>query len=189
LLLFVRASPPTRAQPVFISGALMNMYIRPAQAEDIPAIAAVEALGFPAAEAATLPSFVARFAAFPECFFVAEAEGMVVGQVNGCVTTSPVLPDALYHDTSLHNAQGAYQTVFGLVVLPQWQGRGIASALMRHLIATAQGRGKRGVVLTCKAKLIPFYEALGFVHKGIADSCHGAAQWHTMLLEYAAKRA
>lgn len=159
----------------------MNRQIRCALAQDIAAIAALEAQGFPAAEAASLPTFLARFAVFPECFFVAEVEGVIVGQVNGCVTTAPVLPDALYHDASLHTPQGAYQTVFGLVVLPQWQGQGIASALMRHLIATAQARGKQGVVLTCKARLIPFYQALDFVHQGVANSSHGAAQWHTML--------
>ena len=60
------------------------MHIRQARPEDLPAIAALEARGFPPAEAASPESFAARFAVFPHCFFVAEDDGAIVGHINGC---------------------------------------------------------------------------------------------------------
>ena len=62
------------------------MHIRQARPEDLPAIAALEARGFPPAEAASPESFAARFAVFPHCFFVAEDDGAIVGHINGCMT-------------------------------------------------------------------------------------------------------
>ena len=72
--------------------------IRPAADTDIERMAEIEALCFPAAEAATLESFQKRFAVFPECFFVLEVSGIVVGHINGCAYSRPELPDALYSD-------------------------------------------------------------------------------------------
>ena len=62
------------------------MHIRQARPDDLPAIAALEARGFPPAEAASPESFAARFAVFPHCFFVAEDAGVIVGHINGCMT-------------------------------------------------------------------------------------------------------
>ena len=53
----------------------MTYTIRPVRPSDLAAVTEVEAICFPAAEAATGESFKARIAAFPECFFVAESEG------------------------------------------------------------------------------------------------------------------
>ena len=44
--------------------------------------------------------------------------------------------------------------MFGLDVLPQYQRRGIAADLMEHLIADAWKRGKKGMILTCKERLL-----------------------------------
>ena len=53
----------------------MTYTIRPVRPTDLAAVTEVEAICFPAAEAAAEESFKARIAAFPECFFVAEADG------------------------------------------------------------------------------------------------------------------
>ena len=44
------------------------MHIRQARPEDLPAIAALEARGFPPAEAASPESFAARLPSFPTVF-------------------------------------------------------------------------------------------------------------------------
>lgn len=159
-----------------------ELVIRRANADDVTKIAHIEERCFPTAEAASFKSFLERFMAFPECFFVAETDGKVVGQINGCVTGSPSLPDALYHNTSLHQKDGAWQTVFGIAVLPEYQHQGIARALMGHFKKEVQARGKQGIVLTCKKEKIGFYESLGFEWKGISDSSHGGAEWNDMVL-------
>ncbi len=156
--------------------------IRQATKEDINRMAQIEAICFPEAEAASLARFQHRFAAFSECFFVLEVEGCVVGHINGCLYNAPELPDALYSDTRLHSPNGAYQTVFGLAIDPQYQKRGYASALTKHLIDVSRANKRKGVVLTCKDNLVEFYQRLGFNHKGVSASSHGGATWHDMLL-------
>lgn len=158
------------------------MRIRQATKKDIPTLITIEKECFPPLEAATPKSIYERFETFPECFLVAEVNEQVVGFINGCMTNQPNLPDKLYHQASLHNPQGAYQTVFGLDVLPDYQHQGIATALMKQLIELTQKRHLKGMVLTCKNHLIHYYERFGFVHQGVSQSLHGGALWNDMLL-------
>lgn len=161
-----------------------EIIIRQATADDITRIAQIEEKCFPAAEAASIKSFFERFMAFPECFFVAEVDGIVVGHINGCVTDSPELHDALYHNTALHQPNGLWQTVFGIAVLPEYQHQGIASALMRNFKRETEKRGKNGIVLTCKDEKISFYKGFGFEHVGVSKSSHGGAKWNDMICKF-----
>ena len=160
------------------------MSIRNAEPQDVEEIIRIEAVCFPPAEAAQPDDVRARYAAFSENFFVFEQDGRIAGFINGCTTDAPELPDALYHDTSLHRPDGAYQTVFGLDVLPEYRKNGIGGQLIRHYVATARARGKKGVVLTCKDHMIRFYERAGFTCKGVSASSHGGAKWNDMLIEF-----
>ena len=160
----------------------MMLNMRLAKQSDLETIMNIEKICFPKAEAASSKEFRERFEVFGDCFFVAEKENQIVGFINGCKTDQPLLPDELYHDTSLHCPQGKYQTVFGLDVLPQYQHQGIAQALMNAFIDNAKKQGCLGMVLTCKNHLIGFYEQFGYVHQGISASNHGGAQWNDMLL-------
>ncbi len=158
--------------------------IRQATKEDVNRMAEIESLCFPAEEAASLDKFQNRFAAFGECFFVLEVDGLVVGHINGCIYDEPELPDALYSDTSLHRPNGAYQTVFGLAVEPHFQRRGYASALTKHFIEVSRTNKREGMVLTCKDYLVEFYSNMGFDHKGVSASSHGGARWNDMVLTF-----
>lgn len=151
--------------------------------EDLDEIANLEADCFPPAEAATKESFRQRITRFPESFFVAKLDGKIIGVVNGCITNSDVLYDAMFHDDKEHVMDGKYQTVFGLLVHPEYQRKGIAALLLRHLIEVSRKRGKKAVILTCKDRLIHYYEKFGFVNKGISGSSHGGAVWYDMYLE------
>ena len=115
-----------------------ELVIRPALADDVTKVAYIEEKCFPKSEAATLKSFLERFMAFPECFLVAEIDGKVVGHINGCVTSYDKLIDALYHNSSVHEPDGPWQTVFGIAVLPDYQHQGIARALMEHFKENAK---------------------------------------------------
>ena len=154
--------------------------IRQAKQEEAAVLAAIEAVCFPAAEAASPEAIRERLQAFPENFLAAELNGAVIGFINGGTTDAPTLPDELYHDVRLHRPDGAYQTVFGLDVLPEYRRAGVAGRLLDTLVQHAKERGKKGVVLTCKEHLISFYEKHGFVSHGVADSCHGGARWYDM---------
>lgn len=80
----------------------MTYTIRPVRPSDLAAVTEVEAICFPAAEAATGESFKARIAAFPECFFVAESEGKIIGFINGCATDSKTICDEMYENSACH---------------------------------------------------------------------------------------
>ncbi len=158
--------------------------IRPATAADVKTMAAIEQRCFPPTEAASLAKFTARFAVFPECFFVAEVAGQVAGHINGAIYDQPVLADRLYEEPGLHQPNGCYQMVYGLAVNPDYQRQGLASMLTRHFIAASRAKGHKGMVLTCKDHLVDFYEKLGFVNQGRSASSHGGAEWFDMLLLY-----
>lgn len=158
--------------------------IRQAMKENISRMAEIEGICFSESEAASLESFKKRFSAFPECFFVLESGGIVVGYINGCIYNAPELPDALYSDSNLHCPQGGYQTVFGLAVDPEYQNLGYASALTKYFIEFSQNRKHKGMVLTCKDHLVKFYQSFGFIYQGVSDSSHGGAQWNDMLLTF-----
>lgn len=158
------------------------MEVRQAKQEELEALIKIEQICFPPAEAATEEDMRKRFNVFQENFIVAAEDGKVVGFINGCVTDKPELPDALYHDTTLHKPEGAYQTVFGLNVLPQYRKQGIAEQLVSHLIKLSKERGKTGIVLTCKDHLVHYYQKFGFKHLGVSASSHGGSKWNDMLL-------
>lgn len=74
-------------------------------------------------------------------FVLAEARG---GEVIGCGQVKP------HRDGS--------QELASLVVLPEWRGRGVARAIIEHLIRAHPG----DLYLMCRAKLGPLYEKFSF---------------------------
>lgn len=163
---------------------MAEIIIRAVKQEDLEEVTAVEAICFPAAEAASRESFEQRIAAFPECFFVAMDGDKMVGFINGCATDEMTIRDEMFADSSLHQANGCYQSIFGLDVIPEYQRQGIAAKLMWHLIEDARTKGRRGLILTCKDRLIHYYEKFGYRNLGVSASVHGGAVWYDMLLEF-----
>ena len=125
----------------------MEYTIRNVRPEDFEQVAEIERLGFPAAEAASPEDLKKRMEVFPESFFVAEAEGKLIGFVDGACSDEIALPDSAYHDLSQHRPEGICQQIFGLNVREEYRGQGIGSALMRHMIRSAFIRGKEVVIL------------------------------------------
>ena len=54
---------------------------------------------------------------------------------------------------------------------------------MKEAIKDCRNDSRKGVILTCKEEHIPFYEKLGFVNKGVADSNHANEVWYLMELD------
>ena len=74
-----------------------------------------------------------------------------------------------------HDDAAPYQMVFGLAVEPSVQHKGIAALLMKKFIEQAKESHKAIITLTCKKKLIPFYEQFGYLDEGKSVSSHGGA--------------
>lgn len=160
------------------------MEIRHATMADLPAVTAVEAECFPVAEAATEESFRARLTVYPEHFWLLFDGEKMVGFVNGMVTDLADLCDEMYEDASMHNANGAWQMIFGVNTIPSYRRQGLAERVLRQVIADAKAQGRKGLVLTCKDKLIHYYAKLGFVNEGVSQSVHGNVQWYQMRLTF-----
>ena len=83
---------------------------------------------------------------------------------------------------------------------PQWRRRafrlrkrrpkrslpsGYAGTLIRRAVSDAKRQGRRGLVLTCKQALIPYYARFGFADEGVSEkSTHGNVVWHQMRLSF-----
>ncbi len=160
------------------------MNIRYATIQDLNEIASIEAKCYPEAEGATLESFQKRLESFPNHFWLLEIENQIVSYVNGMVTDISWLQDIMYEDASMHNEEGAWQMVFGVATLPEYQHLGYASKLMSAAIDDCKKQGKKGMILTCKDELLSFYEQFGFVNEGISISRHGGVSWNDMRLVF-----
>lgn len=162
----------------------MKIKIRQVSINDLAKVTEVEEICFPKAEAASRESFNKRIKTFPDCFFVVEINNEIIGFINGCKINGTELYDELYTNSKLHIQNGDYQTIFGLDVIPKYRKLGIATKLMNYMIEKSKKDGCRGLILTCKERLIHFYESFGYVNKGISKSVHGGAIWYDMILNF-----
>ena len=161
------------------------MNIRNGRISDVDELTAIEAECFPAAEAAERKSFEDRLKHYAYHFWILEDDnGKIISFVNGMVTDEEHLTDKMYENASMHNENGAWQMIFGVNTLPEYRKKGYAEAVLRNVISDAKKQERKGLVLTCKEKLIHFYGKLGFVDEGVSDSEHGGVVWHEMRLTF-----
>ncbi len=161
------------------------MQIRYAEEKDISAIAAVEAACFPPAEAATEQEFIDRVQYYGNHFWLLYDADKLIAFVDGFVTDDPDLTDEMYENARMHNENGAWQMIFGVNTLPEYRKPGYAGDLIRRAIADARQQGRKGLVLTCKDKLLAYYAKFGFADEGVSEkSTHGNVQWHQMRLTF-----
>lgn len=157
------------------------MEIRHATKHDISAISEVEAKCFPPSEAASEKAFTERIENYGNHFWLMYENDKLIAFVDGFVTDESDLTDEMFANATMHNENGAWQMIFGVNTLPEYRNNGYASELLRRAVDEAKEQGRKGVVLTCKDKLLPFYARFGFVDEGITDkSTHGNAVWHQM---------
>lgn len=161
------------------------MVIKHASRKDISALTAVETACFPPAEAATEKEFIGRVQYYGNHFWLLYEGDKLLAFVDGFVTDEPDLTDVMYEDAALHNEQGAWQMIFGVNTLPEYRRHGYAGQLLRRAVADARQQGRKGLVLTCKERLLPYYAKFGFQDEGVTDkSTHGNVAWHQMRLSF-----
>ncbi|MBE5920480.1 MAG: GNAT family N-acetyltransferase [Pseudobutyrivibrio ruminis] len=159
------------------------MQIRTATIDDLTAIAQVEAACFPPAEAATADEFKDRLDHYANHFWLMFDNDKLIAFVDGFCTDNPNLTDEMYAKADMHNESGAWQMIFGVNTLPEYRSKGYAAELLNQAIKDATNQGRKGLVLTCKEKLIPYYSKFGFVNEGISESVHGNVTWYQMRLK------
>ena len=160
------------------------MEIRTAERSDLDAIARVEAECFPAAEAATRQALEERLEHYHNHFWLLLDGGKLVSFVDGMVTNQKDLTDDLYENAQAHDESGSWQMIFGVNTIPEYRNRGCAGTLLKTAIEAARQQGRRGLVLTCKERLVPYYAKFGFVSEGVSGSTHGGVTWYQMRLTF-----
>lgn len=160
------------------------MEIRTATIADLAQIAAVEAECFPAAEAATKEEFAERIKYYGNHFWLMFEDEKLIAFVDGFVTDKPDLTDEMYERAEMHDENGAWQMIFGVNTIPAYRKHGYAGQLLQWAIEDARKQGRKGLVLTCKEKLIAYYAKFGFVNEGISESVHGNVTWYQMRYKF-----
>lgn len=122
--------------------------IRPAQIDDLAAIALVESLSWPRGMESNEAVLAARLQAFPRGQLVAEAEGGGVIAYAAAqritadqLATQPLTFDAVTDSgrfTNSHDEQGDVYQLIGVAVMPTERGSGIARALVDRQIEQAR---------------------------------------------------
>ena len=160
------------------------MEIRYATIDDLEEISEIENKCFPKAEAATKESFEKRLKIYPNHFWIMENNGKIVSFVNGMVHNSGKLLDEMFDNANLHDENGNWQMIFGVNTLPEYRKQGIAEKLIKKAIEDAKIQRRKGVILTCKDKLVNYYAKLGFENEGVSDSTHGGVIWYDMKITF-----
>ena len=144
----------------------------------------MESLCFPQAEAATREQIAERVKAYGNHFWLMLDEGKLIAFVDGMVTDEADLTDEMYEKADMHNEQGQWQMIFGVNTIPEYRRNGYAGELIKRAIADAKEQGRKGLVLTCKDKLVRYYAKFGFENEGVSESEHGNVVWNQMRLEF-----
>ena len=160
------------------------MEIRTATLNDLDAVAAVEAACFPAAEAASKEEFEQRLIWYGGHFWLLFDQGRLIAFVDGMVTDEADLTDEMYEKAEMHREDGAWQMIFGVNTLPAYRNHGYAGELLKRAIADAKDQGRKGLVLTCKDRLVHYYAKFGFENEGVSESVHGNIVWNQMRLKF-----
>lgn len=160
------------------------MYIRNATIDDLKDLVIVERECFPPLEAAKEKDIKERLLAYANHFWLLYDEEKLVGFVDGMVTDSPDLKDEMYENANLYDENGKWQMIFGVNTIPAYRRKGCAAMLIEKAISDAREQGRKGVVLTCKEKLLHYYAKFGFVNEGISESVHGNVVWYQMRLTF-----
>ena len=157
--------------------------LRMVEPDDLTACHTIEALSFPACEAAWASSLETRINNYPEGFLVAEIDGHVVGQVNSGSTHKDDITDEEFKQLIGHDPDGGNIVIFSLSVHPAYRKLGIGGRLLNRFIDQARDLGKSKVMLLCKEDLVNYYARHGFGDAGVSTSSHGGAVWHEMVLD------
>lgn len=158
---------------------------RLAREGDAEAAAALEAVCFPADEAATLEQVRFRIREAGAFFLLGfeAGSGELVAFVNGTLTAHATLT----HDSmATHDPDGGTICVHSVAVAPRLRRRGVALSMLRayerELRGSHAGR-VRQALLICKERMQPLYLKAGYALVGPSPVVHGKDQWYEMRLD------
>lgn len=121
---------------------------------------------------------------YPDHFWLLFEDETLVSFLDGFVTDLPDLPDDMFEHAELHDENGQWQMIFGVNTIPSRRRRGHAGTLIDCAIRDAERQGRKGVVLTCKDEMIPYYAKFGFITECKGLSRYAGIAWNQMRLRF-----
>ncbi|MCI5560882.1 MAG: GNAT family N-acetyltransferase [Phocaeicola sp.] len=123
-----------------------------------------------------------RIVLIADSFILAKNKaGSIMRYVVGPVTEERYITDELFSRSTPNPQEGGSQTILSLATNPDFQGLGVASALLKELERVCRTKKRIGISLTCLERLIPFYERQGYTNEGVSASEHGGEKWYNLV--------
>lgn len=160
----------------------MPIQFRPARPTDLQQIMTIENAGFTPEEAGSESSMRERIDLIPDTFIVAVDLDQLLGYIVGPAIKARYLTDDLFDHITENVPEAQYLSVLSLAVAPDFRGQGVGRQLLSAFAERAKQQGRTGITLTCLKRLVPFYEANGYINEGLADSTHAGEAWYNMVL-------
>ncbi len=154
--------------------------IRRVERSDLNGCFALEKCCYRGGEVAPVDFIEKRIEIYPDGFFVAEADGKIVGMVNGGATHKDDITDEELKYLIGHVRNGRNSVIFSLAVHPEYRGRGIARILMQKMFEISAKKEKQRILLLCCEELMGFYRSLGFTYGGPSNSYLDGSVMHQM---------
>lgn len=160
------------------------MIIRHATSADLDSVTLIEASSFNELEAAKKEEIKDRIELDGSFFWLLDDNGEITAFIQGFPTKEENLTDDMFHTPEKFDKNGGWLMLLSVAAHPLHRGMGFASKVMRRVISDCREQGRKGIVLTCKERLIPFYQRFGFENEGKSASEHGGAVWYQMRLTF-----
>ncbi len=162
-----------------------NIFIdHKATLHDLDDIVAIEVANFPEGEAADRKTLEERIISFGTHFVCLRYEGRVISYAGGMVTDKRDFDNSMTTEASMHNEGGNWQMVFTIATLPEYQGQGLASWLVREFVRDARDQGRKGIVILCREEKLAFYKKYGFMNEGKSEFTKGGGEWYQMRIAF-----
>ena len=110
----------------------------------------IEISAYEGDEAATLEKIATRIALYPQGFLILEANGEVVGFINGGCAHDVVMSDEAFKELVGPSPEAPNVVIMSVVVDPAHQGKGYSTALMTEFVQRMRAMGKQTIHLMCK---------------------------------------
>ncbi|KAI8321724.1 acyl-CoA N-acyltransferase [Martensiomyces pterosporus] len=147
----------------------------------------LEVAGYSEDEAASLDGMLYRFRHARHLFLGAfDKTGAIVGYI---MSTQAAAPLVTHESMSTHDPSGTTVCVHSVCVDQRWQGKGVASKLLRlytELIRehnSGSSTAIRRIAMLSRANLVPFYERAGYKCLGQSSVVHGDEKWYDCVID------
>jgi len=164
---------------------MTDLRLRGVEARDLERCYEIETSAYEGDEAATREKIATRIRQHPQGFVVLERDGEVIGFINSGCADEVVMSDESFKELVGHNPAAPNVVIMSVVIVPEYQGRGYSTILMRHFVDQAAQAGKRSIHLMCKERHIELYRKFGYCYVQPSPSEHGGMAWHEMVMELA----